>query len=755
MIRKRTRLFFLLLASFPAFEAFADPGRHPEGGQCILISQALVRPDTCGAGRGSILISHNGTAPFTYQWSHNAGLNDSLAAGLAAGTYTVQISDAAGCRADTTLVLAGGLPMQLATASFPDTCGAGRGRALASIVAGGAAPFAYQWDAAAGNAATPFTGSLPAGSYRISVSDANGCRVSDSVEILNETNRFLALVNPDSARCAGSADGRAVALPQNGAGLYSYRWENADGLLLGSDSIQTGLAAGIYVLSVSSGTAGCSTRINFLIREPLPLEARADWTPSSGCVTPNGVAIGAAVGGTTPYAYTWSNGFSGDTASGLRAGPYEVIVSDANGCRDTAEFILTSFSGPLFTVEVIQGDNCGLGQGIARANISVGTPPYSITWRTFPPQPADVLVANNLFRTATGSFFSVVIEDADSCINVQTFVVPGREPLRVVSTRSQAETCDLANGEAEVSIAGGTRPYRYQWTTSPVQRDSLATGLPDGIYQVSLLDSFNCDLRVQLSIADEPAHSLSIESTGESCFNAQDGSARVSVSGGRGPFRYAWSNGGDTPEQSGLLPGVYQVSVTGDDGCVREAFTVVREAPFLNAAFGSRPAPGTPRTLSHAFFEFFTLSQGADSLRWDFGDGSFSDDLAPAHRYADTGRYFVTLIAYNNGQCSDTFTLGPFVVEEDPTLFVPEAFTPNEDGFNDRLIVQGSRIDAFRMRVYSRWGELVFEAQSLQDAWDGRLKGGSAAPAGVYVYRMEAESPDGPIRRAGTITLLR
>ncbi|MDW8410326.1 MAG: PKD domain-containing protein [Flavobacteriales bacterium] len=130
-------------------------------------------------------------------------------------------------------------------------------------------------------------------------------------------------------------------------------------------------------------------------------------------------------------------------------------------------------------------------------------------------------------------------------------------------------------------------------------------------------------------------------------------------------------------------------------------------------------------------------STGYSTLFWDFGDGTTSTLEAVQHTYQNPGEYKVTLVATNEYGCQDD-TTALVTVSPDVTLYIPNTFTPgNSDGLNDAFSVKGMGITQFRISIFDRWGEKIFESFDFHFRWDGRYKGESV-PQGTYVYRVEA-----------------
>lgn len=825
-----TRLFFfLILWGSSAATVLANKP------SCVNLNAVIVEDEHCGQADGSITVDHDGTAPFTYQWTHDATLNDSIATGLTQGTYTVKVIDNAGCEAETTLTLIntppptaslvsdadptcfGGddgtatiqtdpsntiswntspsqsgttltgvgrgtytatvsdsfgcevfvvvnlsepNPILLSGTTLPDTCGAPNGEGSVFVASGGTAPFSYQWPASAANQTGPTASNLRGDTYTVEVTDAIGCSNTINLTVGSRNNGFggsLAITPP---LCFEGNDGQVIFTGVGGNGNYAVDWVNTNQDIQGSGLTFNNVSSGLFqAVATDPNGDGCEVRLNFFVSQPDSLETRYRLIEASDCRTADATVFVTPVGGTSPYTTAWSNGLTGDTIYNIQPDLITVTVTDANGCATSDLVAVTSASGPKFDVEILQQDNCGLGEGIARLDITVGTAPYEVIWNTNPIQASDsALIATNLVRSGSNGY-SVIVIDADSCIDRQGFRVPGRKPLRIEPSSSTDEYCDLADGTATGNFSGGTMPYTYEWSTFPKQFSQTATDLIAGTYQVIMRDSFNCDISTTVTIDSEAGFNLEVVTTDESCYGLADGTARAIVTGGRGPFEYIWNT---TPVQNSgealdLADGSYLVEVRDIFGCERNAFGIVNSVDRVVAEFTADTDSLGPLGLTDASFRFLNLSQGADQYLWDFGDGNVSTEFEPVHAFVDTGTYTVQLIAFNNfSECRDTFELSPIIVTLDGVIHVPSAFSPNFDGFNDKFFLKGENVETMNFRVYGRWGGEVFAASALSDTWDGNLPSGSPAPEGVYVYVLEATLLGAkPVTQSGTIVLLR
>jgi gliding motility-associated-like protein len=227
-------------------------------------------------------------------------------------------------------------------------------------------------------------------------------------------------------------------------------------------------------------------------------------------------------------------------------------------------------------------------------------------------------------------------------------------------------------------------------------------------------------------------------------------STALLASGGQ---TYLWNTGATTPRinvqpQASTVYTVWAYI----DGCPSKPDSIVMmvDTALPSANFFVDPDSGIlPFSAS-----FINLSEHSTHWEWDFGDGSGSDDFSPAHEYRDTGHYKVLLTVSTANGCRDT-AVQKVIVGADFTIYVPNAFTPNEDGLNDDWHVKWIGVKAFHVMLFDRWGMVIFESTDPDFQWDGILHG-KACQEGIYTYVIEASGYlRAKLKRAGTVTLIR
>jgi gliding motility-associated-like protein len=176
---------------------------------------------------------------------------------------------------------------------------------------------------------------------------------------------------------------------------------------------------------------------------------------------------------------------------------------------------------------------------------------------------------------------------------------------------------------------------------------------------------------------------------------------------------------------------IVTLTTVSDQGCTSTTQQNVYVDPKPTAAFTASP---NPASILNPLVQFTDQSKNAVAWLWKFGDGFTSTDESPSHLYQDTGAYDALQIVTNNIGCTDTLR-HVVIVHQDYTLYVPNVFTPNDDSFNSAWKPVGVGIHDYTLKVYDRWGQIVFETTDFEEAWNGRyLNKGQRVPDGAYKY---------------------
>ncbi|MFD1551482.1 hypothetical protein DNU06_03745 [Putridiphycobacter roseus] len=525
-----------------------------------------------GTATGTIALQiTGGSSPYTYAWSN--GQTNAVATGLTAGVHSVVVTDVNGCSLSiNNLTVNQPLTFAVETAAATNTScfGACDGFAIISLD-GGTFPYTYLWS----NGATdPVSLGLCAGTYSVTVTDANGCSLTENNILVAEPapieNSSTSIVD---VTCNGYNNGSATVHPTGGTAPYSYVWSDGQ-----TTATATGLMAGLFSVTISDAN-GCSVLINDInVSEPdLLINTNTSIVNTSCFGTCDGSISVAVTGGTAPYTYAWTNvvfnQINGDgtaVITDLCKGLYAVVVTDANGCTIAIDSILIASPSPLFNNNpTITPVSCfGETNGSIDLDVMGGTLPYTYAWSNG--------VNTELNDNLSAGSYSVTVTDANGCaFDVSNVIITEPTLLSNSNTTIVAVSCNgLNDGSITVNPTGGTAPYTYAWSNGAIT--SSVNGLTAGVYNVVITDANGCSFNENNMNIMEPTP-LVISTpiiNPASCFGICDGSITISLSGGTAPYTYAWSqfvinqiNGDGTPEITDLCKGIYSVLVTDANGC--------------------------------------------------------------------------------------------------------------------------------------------------------------------------------------------
>lgn len=427
----------------------------------------------CGGtatGTASVLVA-GGTPPLSFLWSN--GQTTPVATQLAAGTYSLTITDSRGCTRTLPSIVLTEIP---ALSLFLDAenivCSAENTGSIETLVAGGTQPYTYAWST--GSSSSQLSG-LAAGVYRLTVTDVNGCSRSDSSSI-SQTLPVQASVSSLQVSCVGAADGMASVQISSGTAPFSFSWSNGD-----SGQMIDSLPPGTYDVTVTDANE-CTASLSVAVQEPDPLLLSIEASPA-GCSADNGGQLFASpAGGTPPYTYTWSTGAQSASITNLPVGSYQLTVTDFFGCTvlDTAEVVP---SPPISVTLSVERNTCaGAADGRIAATIVGGQAPFSYVWSN---GVTDTAVISDL---AAGTY-SVTVTDDQACVAADTLVLlQFEQPVCAVTVLQHAFSG--SNGAVEATATAGAAPYTFLWSNGATT--AQLSGLSPGTYGLTVTDANGC-----------------------------------------------------------------------------------------------------------------------------------------------------------------------------------------------------------------------------------------------------------------------
>ena len=607
------------------------------------------------------------------------------------------------------------------------------------ITLGGTSPYNYTWSPNVGTTAN-LTG-LSAGVYNVSVTYDNACINILTYEVTQPP--LLQISNEESTDilCFGDGDGTITVNAFGGTPDLTFDYGNGNQI---NDGFFTGLSGGNYTVTITDAN-GCSTVSNQLtVFEPPLLEFTSHQAQNILCFGEhNGVISSTVIGGAGNYTFelggiTQNNG----TFSNLGAGSYTIVVTDGNGCSITHDTIIIEPNKLVATIPeeivICEGETAEI-----LASVSGGTSPYYYHWSH---TSSNVEVVHE--SPTVDTEYSVYVTDINDCISetsvCEVLVSPD------VNLTASSNRDSICSGEpiTITSVAtDGNHNYTYYIDGNLVQSEEIIYPYQSHDYVVTVIDGCGKTATVIVPVFVYPVPPNNFYP------DIMDGCQPLTVSFVEtSPLdgqTFVWDFGDNSPENYGTdqnpvhiyeEPGDYDVSltITSKDGCINTLQQNNLIHVYVNPDAKFETVPEVVSIINPTI-TFLNHSINADSYAWFFNDGDSSYVTNPIHSFSSNfvGDYEVVLIARTDKGCTDTVK-NIVTVREEFTFYAPTAFSPDGDGINDVFYVKGSGIDLdnFKLKIYDRWGEIIFESEDIYEGWDGRAKNHKKVQNGVYKWHV-------------------
>ncbi|MFH1321867.1 MAG: gliding motility-associated C-terminal domain-containing protein [Bacteroidota bacterium] len=493
-----------------------------------------------------------GSGAYIYSWNTGETTSSINAIG---GNYSVTITDSIGCSQTSSASVSAPPLLTVSTTSTDATTNGGTDGTATAIPSGGTPPYTYIWSDLQNNQTAL---GLGFGIYSVTVTDINGCEASGSV-LVNEPacSSFSANTSGADVSCNGLSNGTAIATASGGATPYTFQWNDNNSQV---NDTAFNLSSGYYTVTITDNV-NCLTVATQVISQPDVLAnsiSKVDVVLFGGNT---GSATAYAIGGTQPYNYLWSTvpSQSDSTATGLSAGLYFVILTDANGCSltDSVEINGPDCSNLAATINSIDVSCFGVNDGSANANGYFGTLPYTYLW-------SDSQTTQIATGLSPGSY-DVMITDSLNCSSVATVYILEPSALAISVQKTDVTCNSFNNGSIDLAVSGGTFPYFFVWSNGSYTED-ISLLAPDD-YSVIVTDNKGCSNTISVNITEPPALTYSISKADVACFGDSIGNIDVNIYGGTLPYTYIWSNGETTEDITDLVSGQYFLIVTDSNGC--------------------------------------------------------------------------------------------------------------------------------------------------------------------------------------------
>ena len=590
---------------------------------------------------------------------------------------------------------------------------------------------------------------LQSGVYTNFKVEINTCYTQDNT-IINLTDPNPPAINagPDQNICQGES---AILTANNPDGA-NISWNNgvSDGL-----AFTPSLGTTSYTVTAELNNCLASDQVNITVNPVTPVNAGNDVTI---CLGESTTLI--ATGGDASGSYSWS---SGQNSSTIQVSPnanttYFVTLTQ-NGCSDIDQ--VTVNINPVASATLGNDRAICIGDQTTLSVSTSGTN-LSYVWNN------GATSSNQVVSPTSNTSYSVTVSDGtcSSSDEIQITVNPLPTPIITGNLNyCQGDSTELSLSENYIS---------YLWSNSSYQPTLEVS--QDGLYSVTVTDQNNCRNSTQVDVNAYINPNLEVQA------NTLDGCAPLIVNfnttSSCNDCKFDWwfestkSSSDKSPTYTFINTGTYypKLTMTTGQGCIVNSELEIKVYPVPDANFAASP-PVVDILNPEIQFNNYSEIDPSDALfyKWDFGDGTLSNNLSPMHQYSAIGQYWVDLLVESSHGCVDSvsrqITINDFFQVYFPNAFTPESGVGGNAYFYPKGI--GASPDNFQMTIYDRWGEPIFEStefpkgfstkEIVEGGWNGRYQNtGAFVQNGLYVYRVRIMDNFKVVREyTGTVTVIR
>ncbi|MHA7129433.1 T9SS type B sorting domain-containing protein [Algoriphagus namhaensis] len=441
--------------------------------------------------KGTIILDiDGGVPPYSFRWNTNETTQNRT--NLFAGTYTVEITDAAGFTHVERIVVQPPYPLLLNPVEKQDaSCGSGRdGYAKVSVKVGRGEPYRVKWSHGLEN--TWEADNLAPGTYSVTVTDKYNCDVTTSFEIKAPAGGIQVQESVKPLNCSSASSGSIQLNVTGGKAPYEYSWSHGP-----STSSVSNLVAGTYSVVITDGT-GCAYQASYTIQPLSEIMVSATATEASCASVADGAISLAVSGGVSPYTVNWSDGQSGLAIQNLTAGTYTATITDSEGCTTQQSVTLAAGTDLQVGIKDRKDASCSTSaDGSARVAIDGN---YSqVIW-------SDGITDETLRTNLQPGAYNVKVINAEGCEVVTSFEIQSPPGLtaKIESTLDVDCAIGSVKGVAWVSIQGGVEPYTVTWNESNATNREINFNQATTL-QVTVIDANGCSTQVE-SRVDFPSN---------------------------------------------------------------------------------------------------------------------------------------------------------------------------------------------------------------------------------------------------------
>lgn len=604
----------------------------------------------------------------------------------------------------------------------------------------------YLWNNQSTNSSLSIT---QTGTYWVTVSD--GCQtLTDSIHVTVQPLPVLS-----GPLTATICSGQILALNLTSSLTATISWQGQDNAFVtgettsstNSNQIQdlltnTGTISQNVAYQVILTTPSCTNTQNLIVTVLPPIPA-PQITPSG----PTTICAGSSVtlSSNYPSGNIWSTNQTTSSITVSTTSTISLFIQIGQCVSPSSTIQINLINSPAPAATLLGGGSYCQGQSPDPVLVNLtGTAPWTLTYQlNGVTQPAISTSSSSIsLGQVPGVYLLSTVQDANCSSSLVASVQISVAPVPIVSV-APLSICQGTTGllSAIVDLPGGT----YSWLPTNVTTSSISVS-PSSNTLYSVVYTLNgCSAIDSVMVTVNPLPSVSLVA------DTLIGCAPLSVNfigitnGDPNSCSWLLSNGqtlnGCSPNYVFNQPGCYDITFSATlNGCLASTtaaqYICVENNPV--AFFNANP---NVVNQDNSTVQFFNMTSGASNYAWDFGDNATSLEVNPTHIFAANGTsYEVTLVATSSFGCSSSFSL-TIGYEEGLIYYVPNSFTPDGDQFNQVFLpIFSSGLDSenYRLRIYNRWGEIIFESHDVQEGWDGTYPyDNGVVQDGIYTWRID------------------
>lgn len=422
----------------------------------------------------------------------------------------------------------------------------------------------------------------------------------------------------------------------------------------------------------------------------------------------------------------WSNGEQNiDSISGLIAGWYSVQVINQSNCTFSDSIEITSPSSFLVDTSFTASE-CSAENGLIIVYLDSLYGPYQVTCDTI------LQISDSIANLDFGEHI-ITISSTNGCSEEHVFNIENVNYLELIIDTVMNTSClNSSDGEIAVHGVNGNLPYDYSW--SPIiGQDSVLSELEMGWYTVLITDEFGCTAFDSIEVQSNSDFSVSVSAINSSCVQPT-GSILITANTATVISNVYWSTGDTlTTYLDNLLPGSYSAEVVDSAGCSSIISATIEVTNDLNVYFSPNVIT---LNVNDSVQLIPVINCNLDSCSFTWFPPIDLSCTDCSHPYTSTNNPInYTLIVSTNFGCTDTAFVQVNTIDPCVEVFIPTIFSPNNDGLNDDWSVIGTCIQTIQIKVFNKWGEIVFQTDDQSQVWDGTFNG-NLVPVGQYTYQV-------------------